>query len=140
MDIAVIEKEIRAQTTHVELQAQTILSVLASITPFSDNNQSPRNMYQCQMLKQAMGLPAINMFNRADNKSYQLLNPQTPLVKNDNYTKYNMDDYAAGTNCMFYFIFFFFYFFLFPKIAHTHIQNTRKVTHIHTNKMKNNKI
>ena len=36
-----------------------MLSVVASLTPFSDFNQSPRNMYQCQMGKQTMGTPAL---------------------------------------------------------------------------------
>ena len=35
-----------------------MLSVVASLTPYSDYNQSPRNMYQCQMGKQTMGTPA----------------------------------------------------------------------------------
>ena len=35
-----------------------MLSIAASLTPFSDYNQSPRNMYQCQMAKQTMGTPA----------------------------------------------------------------------------------
>ena len=34
-----------------------MLSIVASMTPFSDYNQSPRNMYQCQMAKQTMGTP-----------------------------------------------------------------------------------
>ena len=34
-----------------------MLSIVASLTPFSDYNQSPRNMYQCQMGKQTMGTP-----------------------------------------------------------------------------------
>lgn len=35
-----------------------MLSVVASLTPFSDYNQSPRNMYQCQMGKQTLGTAA----------------------------------------------------------------------------------
>jgi DNA-directed RNA polymerase I subunit RPA2 len=35
-----------------------MLSDIANFTPFSDFNQSPRNMYQCQMGKQTMGTPA----------------------------------------------------------------------------------
>ena len=35
-----------------------MLSVVASLTPYSDFNQSPRNMYQCQMSKQTMGTPS----------------------------------------------------------------------------------
>lgn len=43
--------------THEELNTGAMLSVVASLTPYSDYNQSPRNMYQCQMGKQTMGTP-----------------------------------------------------------------------------------
>lgn len=43
--------------SHAELNAMAMLSVVASMTPYSDYNQSPRNMYQCQMGKQTMGTP-----------------------------------------------------------------------------------
>ena len=50
MDIAVVRSEIVAgRTTHVEEAPTHMLSVIANITPFSDFNQSPRNMYQCQV-------------------------------------------------------------------------------------------
>jgi hypothetical protein len=45
-----------------------MLSLAASLTPFSDLNQSPRNMYQCQMGKQTMGTPMHAFPHRADNK------------------------------------------------------------------------
>ena len=44
--------------THAETGTAAMLSVVASLTPFCDFNQSPRNMYQCQMGKQTMGTPA----------------------------------------------------------------------------------
>ena len=34
--------------THTEFHAGAMLSVVASMTPFSDYNQSPRNMYQAR--------------------------------------------------------------------------------------------
>ena len=37
------------ETTHLELKQTSMLSAVASLTPFSDFNQSPRNMYQCQV-------------------------------------------------------------------------------------------
>lgn len=36
-------------TTHQELFPHSMLSVVANFIPYSDHNQSPRNMYQCQM-------------------------------------------------------------------------------------------
>lgn len=35
--------------THEEIHPTGILSVVANLTPWSDHNQSPRNMYQCQV-------------------------------------------------------------------------------------------
>ena len=47
MDIAVTEAEVMdGVSTHVEIDPTSILSVVANLTPFSDFNQSPRNMYQ----------------------------------------------------------------------------------------------
>lgn len=54
MNIAVFEEEVSAGvTTHQELFPHSLLSVIANFIPFSDHNQSPRNMYQCQMGKVA---------------------------------------------------------------------------------------
>ncbi|GFH16505.1 DNA-directed RNA polymerase subunit beta, partial [Haematococcus lacustris] len=86
--------------SHQELGALSLLSVVASMTPFSDYNQSPRNMYQCQMGKQTMGTPAQAMQHRTDNKMYRLLNPQTPLARTTRYDQYHMDEYPSGTNAV----------------------------------------
>ncbi|XVF00183.1 hypothetical protein REPUB_Repub03eG0263200 [Reevesia pubescens] len=86
--------------THEEFSPTAMLSVVANLTPWSDHNQSPRNMYQCQMAKQTMAfsLQAIN--SRADQKLYHLQTPQTPIVRTKTYTKYCMDDYPSGTNAI----------------------------------------
>lgn len=47
MDVACTTEEIeQGVSTHVELDPTSMLSVIANMTPFSDFNQSPRNMYQ----------------------------------------------------------------------------------------------
>lgn len=55
MDIAVMPADLRAGiTTHAELSPTSMLSLAASLTPFSDLNQSPRNMYVAEVLCVAM--------------------------------------------------------------------------------------
>jgi hypothetical protein len=57
-----------------------MLSVVAGLTPYSDFNQSPRNMYQCQMAKQTMGTPGQALLHRTDTKMYRLQTPQAGPV------------------------------------------------------------
>lgn len=53
--IATSLDEVRSGHTHVEILASaTMLGVAASLIPFSNHNQSPRNIYQAAMGKQAV--------------------------------------------------------------------------------------
>jgi DNA-directed RNA polymerase I subunit RPA2 len=101
MDIACMDKDVvPGVTTHQDFAPTNMLSVIASLTPFSDFNQSPRNMYQCQMGKQAMGTPAQNIFHRTDNKMYRLQTGQTPVVRPESHNKFNLDGYPNGMNAV----------------------------------------
>jgi DNA-directed RNA polymerase I subunit RPA2 len=101
MNIACIgDDTIPNLTTHIEYTPTNILSILANMTPFSDFNQSPRNMYQCQMSKQTMGTPSTNLMYRTDNKAYLLQTGQTPIVRPPLYNAYGLDNYPNGTNAV----------------------------------------
>ncbi|KAI0392388.1 hypothetical protein F5Y17DRAFT_361243 [Xylariaceae sp. FL0594] len=101
MTIAVTEQEIvSGESTHVEFDPTNILSILANMTPFSDFNQSPRNMYQCQMGKQTMGTPATALAYRTDNKMYRLQTGQTPVVRSPLHNAYGFDNFPNGTNAV----------------------------------------
>jgi len=84
--------------THIELSSMAMLSELAALTPFSDMNQSPRNMYQCQMAKQTMGTPMHSWSRRTDTKLFRLLTPQATLVQNTAQSQLGLDEYPNGAN------------------------------------------
>ncbi|CAN3360331.1 DNA-directed RNA polymerase I subunit Rpa135p [Diutina catenulata] len=101
MNVAVVPDEIENNIhTHVEFAPTNILSILANLTPFSDFNQSPRNMYQCQMGKQTMGTPGVALAHRSDNKLYRIQTGQTPIVKANLYDEYGMDNFPNGMNAV----------------------------------------
>jgi len=76
------------------------MSHLASLIPMPDNNQSPRNMYQCQMGKQTMGTPYMTYHRFAENKLYRLYFPGTPFFRPVHYDYLKLDDYPSGTNAI----------------------------------------
>ena len=101
MSIACTEPEIISnESTHVEYDPTNILSIVANLTPFSDFNQSPRNMYQCQMGKQSMGTPGASLRYRADNKTYLLQTGQTPIARPPLHNEYGMDNFPNGLNAV----------------------------------------
>ncbi|PRP80117.1 hypothetical protein PROFUN_12271 [Planoprotostelium fungivorum] len=100
MNIACMEGDRRANSTHQEILPTNILSAVATMTPFSDFNQSPRNMYQCQMGKQTMGTPLSAYPYRCDNKLYRIQNPQMPLVRTFGQHDYAVNNYPTGANAI----------------------------------------
>jgi DNA-directed RNA polymerase I subunit RPA2 len=52
------------------------------------------------MGKQTMGTPFHSFLHRIDNKVFRIQNPQSPLTRNENYIRYNVDAYPLGTNAV----------------------------------------
>ncbi|CAH3160234.1 unnamed protein product, partial [Porites evermanni] len=94
--IALYEKEITRDTTHLEIEPFTLLGVCAGLIPYPHHNQSPRNTYQCAMGKQAMGSIGYNQRNRIDTLLYLLCYPQVPLVRTKTIDLIQFDKLPAG--------------------------------------------
>ncbi len=96
--IAMTLEEIQPEHTHVEISPSAILGICASIIPYAEHNQSPRNTYEAGMTKQALGLYASNFYFRTDRRSHILQAPQIPLVGSKSMDVIGFNDRPAGQN------------------------------------------
>jgi DNA-directed RNA polymerase II subunit RPB2 len=91
---------INKETTHIEVHPSTIMSMMTSLIPFAQHNQSPRNQLSCSQSKQGVSVYATNWRNRFDNMAHVLCYGEMPITR----TLYNNylgeGKMAYGMNCV----------------------------------------
>ena len=83
-----------------EINPAVMLGVMASAIPFPDHNQSPRNIYQASMGKQAIGIHALSHNIRTDTITHVLNYPQRPLVSTIPSQIMGFNDMPSGINAI----------------------------------------
>ena len=78
--VALRPEDVTKEHTHLEICPYAMLGAVVSIIPYAEHNQSPRNIYEGAMGKQALGIFAINHNLRVDSRSHLLVYPQKPMV------------------------------------------------------------
>ena len=96
--IAINPEDILPEHTHMEIIPSAILGVIASLIPYAEHNQSPRNSYQTAMAKQALGAPPPNFRLRYDSRMHMMYYPQKPIVRTKLMDLINYDYRPTGQN------------------------------------------
>ncbi|ABK78187.1 DNA-directed RNA polymerase, beta subunit/140 kD subunit [Cenarchaeum symbiosum A] len=93
------EKEAKGHT-HLEIFPSAILGAGASIIPYPEHNQSPRNTYESAMAKQSLGFSTPMMNTSTYVRQHFMLYPQTPIVNTRAMGLLGLEDRPAGQNCV----------------------------------------
>jgi DNA-directed RNA polymerase subunit B len=79
--VAIGPGSLTSEHNYMEIAVSAILGICASVIPYPQHNQSPRNTYEAGMAKQALGLFGASYRLRVDTRSHILHYPQMALVK-----------------------------------------------------------
>lgn len=66
---------------HCEIDPSTLLGTSASLIPFPDYNQAPRNTYAASMSQQAKAVSSLDCFDKLENGQHILHYGQQPIVQ-----------------------------------------------------------
>jgi DNA-directed RNA polymerase subunit B len=98
--ISMDKSKLEEEHTHLEIFPSAILGVGASIIPYPEHNQSPRNTYESAMAKQSLGFSTPLMNASTYVRQHFMLYPQTPTVSTKAISLLGLDDRPTGQNCV----------------------------------------
>jgi len=98
--VALDKDSLTPKHTHLELVPAAILGVSASVIPYPQHNQSPRNSYEAAMVKQAIGFPTPILPFTLAARQQLLVYPQKPLVTTKIIPLLGLNERGFGQNCV----------------------------------------
>jgi DNA-directed RNA polymerase subunit B len=98
--IAIDGKHMSEKATHLEMYPSSILGIAASVIPYPEHNQSPRNTYESAMAKQSLGFPTPTYPFSTYVREHLLVHPQPPLVKTKSTSLLSLDERPTGQNAV----------------------------------------
>jgi DNA-directed RNA polymerase subunit B len=98
--LAMSPDEITSKHTHLELYPGAMFGIAASIIPYPEHNQSPRNTYESAMAKQSLGFSTPTYPLSTFVRQHLLVNPQSPMVKTKSTELLNITERPFGTNAV----------------------------------------
>ena len=84
----------------MEIFPAAILGVTASLIPYPEHNQSPRNTYESAMAKQSLGFPTPTYDFNTSVREHLLTYPQRPIVHTRSSSLLNIDRRPSGQNAI----------------------------------------
>lgn len=98
--VALDAASVTKKHTHVEIFPSAILGVAASIIPYPEHNQSPRNTYESAMAKQSLGFSTPLMNFSTYVRQHFMLYPQVPIVNTRAISLLGLEERPTGQNCV----------------------------------------
>jgi DNA-directed RNA polymerase subunit B' len=96
--IALTEKDLTKEHTHLEVDPISILGMTTSLVPYANFGQSSRLNRGSKTQKQSLGLYASNFLLRMDSDISMLQYPQRPIVKSFMHEIAKFDRHPCGQN------------------------------------------
>jgi DNA-directed RNA polymerase subunit B len=98
--VAMDSGSLQPSHTHLEIYPPSILGVGASIIPYPEHNQSPRNTYESAMAKQSLGFSTPLMNASTYVRQHFMLYPQIPVVTTKAINLLGLEERPTGQNCI----------------------------------------
>lgn len=93
-------EELTEEHTHCEIHPSTVAGFMASMIPYSNHNQAPRNQLSNSQSKQGIGYMATNIKNRFDTYAHMLCYGEAPLSRTFYYDVIGNGEMPYGFNCV----------------------------------------